>query len=54
MLEVNFNKKLWHFDLDLQMSVDNQILVLWGAFRFRENYGAAVSGRSNETFKWPN
>jgi molybdate transport system ATP-binding protein len=30
MLEVNFNKKLWHFDLDLQTIVDNQILVLWG------------------------
>jgi molybdate transport system ATP-binding protein len=30
MLEVNFNKKLWHFDLNLQTSVDNQILVLWG------------------------
>ncbi|MFX4261840.1 ABC transporter ATP-binding protein [Pelotomaculum propionicicum] len=30
MLEVNFNKKLWHFDLDLQMNVKNQILVLWG------------------------
>jgi len=30
MLEVSFNKKLWHFTLDLQMNVDNQILVLWG------------------------
>jgi molybdate transport system ATP-binding protein len=30
MLDVNFNKKLWHFDLELQMSVDNRILVLWG------------------------
>ena len=30
MLEVNFSKKLWHFTLDLQMNVNNQILVLWG------------------------
>jgi molybdate transport system ATP-binding protein len=30
MLEVNFNKKLWHFTLGLQMNVSNQILVLWG------------------------
>lgn len=30
MLEARFEKKLWHFTLDLQLKVDNQILVLWG------------------------
>lgn len=31
MLEANFNKKLWHFDMDFNLSLNNQILVLWGA-----------------------
>jgi len=30
MLEARFTKKLWHFNLDLQLSLSEQILVLWG------------------------
>ncbi len=30
MLKVKLTKKLWHFTLDLQVDVNNQILVLWG------------------------
>jgi molybdate transport system ATP-binding protein len=30
MLEINFKKKLWHFDLELNVKIENQILVLWG------------------------
>jgi molybdate transport system ATP-binding protein len=30
MLEACFTKKLWHFTLELNMKVENQILVLWG------------------------
>ncbi|MDF9406849.1 MAG: Sulfate/thiosulfate import ATP-binding protein CysA [Pelotomaculum sp. PtaB.Bin013] len=30
MLEVCFSKKLWHYTLDLQFKVNNEILVLWG------------------------
>ncbi|BAF58858.1 ABC-type molybdate transport system, ATPase component [Pelotomaculum thermopropionicum SI] len=30
MLEAQFTKKLWHFNLDVQLKVKNQILVLWG------------------------
>lgn len=30
MLEMRFNKKLWHFTLELELAIDNQILVLWG------------------------
>lgn len=31
MLEACFTKKLWHFTLDVELKVDNQILVLWGS-----------------------
>lgn len=31
MLEAQFTKKLWHFTLELQLKVDNEVLVLWGA-----------------------
>ena len=30
MLMMRFTKKLWHFTLDLELEVGNQILVLWG------------------------
>ncbi|MCG9966600.1 ATP-binding cassette domain-containing protein [Pelotomaculum terephthalicicum JT] len=30
MLEVRISKKLWHFNLELEVKIDNQILVLWG------------------------
>lgn len=30
MLEIGFTKKLWHFTLELELEVGNQILVLWG------------------------
>ena len=30
MLEAKFSKKLWHFNLELELNVDHQILVLWG------------------------
>ena len=30
MLEALIQKKLWHFTLDFQLQVDNEILVLWG------------------------
>ncbi len=30
MLELQINKKLWHFTLDLSVKIKNQILVLWG------------------------
>jgi len=30
MLEANLTKKLWHFTLDVQLKVDNQILILLG------------------------
>lgn len=30
MLEMGFTKKLWHFTLELELEVGNQILVLWG------------------------
>lgn len=30
MLEALIKKRLWHFNLDLELRVDNEILVLWG------------------------
>jgi len=30
MLEVRIAKELWHFNLELKVKIDNQILVLWG------------------------
>jgi len=30
MLEMRFNKKLWHFTLEMELEIGNQILVLWG------------------------
>ncbi len=27
---MRFNKKLWHFTLEMELAIDNQILVLWG------------------------
>jgi len=30
MLEAHILKALWHFDLDLQLHIGNQIVVLWG------------------------
>lgn len=30
MLEFQITKKLWHFNLELHVKIDNQILVLWG------------------------
>jgi len=30
MLEMRFTKKLWHFTLELDLKIGNQILVLWG------------------------
>ncbi len=30
MLEAKFTKKLWHFNLDIQIGLDTEILVLWG------------------------
>lgn len=30
MLEASIKKKLWHFDLELNLRVDSQIVVLWG------------------------
>lgn len=30
MLEAQFMKKLWHFNLKIDISLDSQILVLWG------------------------
>lgn len=30
MLEANFFKKLWHFNLEINLRVGNQIVVLWG------------------------
>jgi len=30
MLEMQFTKRLWHFTLELELEVGNQILVLWG------------------------
>lgn len=30
MLEACFSKKLWHFPLDFQLKIKNQIVVLWG------------------------
>lgn len=31
MLEVNFTKKLWHFILEANFKIEDEILVLWGA-----------------------
>lgn len=31
MLDIRITKKLWHFDLELNVKINNQILVLWGA-----------------------
>lgn len=31
MLEASFSKKLWHFDMEFNLCLNNQILVLWGA-----------------------
>jgi len=31
MLEVRIAKKLWHFNLELDVKIENQILVLWGS-----------------------
>lgn len=31
MLQVKWQKKLWHFDLNVCLEVDNRIVVLWGA-----------------------
>lgn len=30
MLDIRITKKLWHFDLELNAKINNQILVLWG------------------------
>ncbi|MFA7466813.1 MAG: ATP-binding cassette domain-containing protein, partial [Desulfotomaculaceae bacterium] len=30
MLELRLTKKLWHFTMELELEVGNQILVLWG------------------------
>ncbi len=30
MLEAKFNKKLWHFNMDFNLSLNSEILVLWG------------------------
>ena len=30
MLEASINKKLWHFNLQVELKVSNQIVVLWG------------------------
>jgi molybdate transport system ATP-binding protein len=30
MLNIRITKKLWHFDLELNVKINNQILVLWG------------------------
>lgn len=30
MLEAHIQKSLWHFDLDLQLHINNQLVVLWG------------------------
>lgn len=30
MLEVRIKKKLWHFNLELDIKIGNQIMVLWG------------------------
>lgn len=30
MLEAQFSKQLWHFTLEMQLEVKNEILVLWG------------------------
>ncbi|NLB88649.1 MAG: ATP-binding cassette domain-containing protein, partial [Syntrophomonadaceae bacterium] len=30
MLEVNFRKKLWHFHVEFELELGNQVLVLWG------------------------
>jgi molybdate transport system ATP-binding protein len=30
MLEIKIVKKLWQFDLELNLNIENQILVLWG------------------------
>jgi len=30
MLDVRFQKDLWHFELDIAIRLNNQILVLWG------------------------
>lgn len=30
MLDIRITKKLWHFDLELNVKINNQILVLWG------------------------
>lgn len=30
MLEAKFTKKLWHFTLEVDLTTDNQIVVLWG------------------------
>ncbi len=30
MLDIRIAKKLWHFDLELNAKINNQILVLWG------------------------
>jgi len=30
MLNIRITKKLWHFDLELNAKINNQILVLWG------------------------
>lgn len=30
MLEASINKKLWHFSLQVELKVSNQIVVLWG------------------------
>lgn len=31
MLDIRIAKKLWHFDLELNVKINNQILVLWGS-----------------------
>lgn len=30
MLEAHIQKSLWHFELDLQLHINNQLIVLWG------------------------
>ncbi len=30
MLKAQIQKSLWHFDLNLELNIDNQIIVLWG------------------------
>ena len=30
MLKAQIQKALWHFELNLELNIDNQIIVLWG------------------------